>query len=42
MTHTAATVRALVIGEALAVQVVAMRAQRIGGRALAAYLKVAA
>jgi hypothetical protein len=36
--HTAQTARALVIGEVLATQIVAMRVQRIGARALEAYL----
>lgn len=42
MIHTAETARALVIGETLAVQVLAMRQQRIGARSLNAYMRAAA
>ena len=42
MIHTAETARALVIGEVLAGQVLALRVQRIGARALNAYMRVAA
>jgi hypothetical protein len=42
VTHTADTIRRLEIGATLAQQVIAMRAQQIGARALNAYMRKAA